>query len=153
MAKDKTKILAIASSGGHWIQLMRLVPAFAGSEVIYVSTHSGYKEQVKGSVFHSVSDATRWEKMKLIKMAFEVRRIINTEKPDIIISTGAAPGLMAIIWGRLSGKKTIWIDSIANVDRISMSGRIAKPFASLHLTQWEHLANGISTIFKGTVLS
>ena len=153
MAKDKPKILAIASSGGHWIQLMRLVPAFDGSEVIYVSTHSGYKEQVKGAVFHAVSDATRWEKMKLIKMAFEVRSIINTEKPDIIISTGAAPGLMAIIWGRLRGKKTIWIDSIANVDRISMSGRIARPFSSLHLTQWEHLSNGISTLFKGTVLS
>lgn len=100
-----------------------------------------------------VSDATRWEKMKLIKMAFEVRKIISIEKPDIIISTGAAPGLMAIIWGRLTGKKTIWIDSIANVDQISMSGRIAKPFTNLHLTQWEHLANGISTHFKGTVIS
>lgn len=153
MAKNKKKILAIASSGGHWIQLMRLIPAFDGSEVVFVSTHSGYKDQVKGAVFHAVTDATRWEKMKLIKMAFEVRKIISFEKPDIIVSTGAAPGLMAIIWGKLSGRKTIWIDSIANVDRISMSGRIARPFTNLHLTQWEHLANGISTLFKGTVIS
>jgi hypothetical protein len=60
---------------------------------------------------------------------------------------------MAVIWGRLTGRRTIWIDSIANVDRISMSGRIARPFASLHLTQWEHLSNGTKTHFKGTVLS
>jgi UDP-N-acetylglucosamine:LPS N-acetylglucosamine transferase len=153
MLKKKQKILAIASSGGHWVQLMRLSPAFVGADLIFVSTHPGYKDQVAGAVFHSVTDATRWEKMKLIKMAFEVRKIISVEKPDIIISTGAAPGLMAILWGRLLGKKTIWIDSIANVDRISMSGRIARPFTHLHLTQWEHLSNGISTLFKGTVIS
>lgn len=153
MSARKPKILAIASSGGHWIQLMRLTPAFAEAEVVFVSTHPGYQGQVNGSAFYTVTDATRWEKLKLLRMAFEVRRIIHKEKPDVVISTGAAPGLMAVIWGRLTGRRTIWIDSIANVDRISMSGRIARPFASLHLTQWEHLSNGTKTHFKGTVLT
>jgi hypothetical protein len=39
----------------------------------------------------------------------------------------------------LFGKKTIWIDSLANFDRISVSGRIASLFSNLILTQWEHL--------------
>lgn len=149
----KIKILAIASNGGHWIQLLRLLPAFDGQDIIFVSTHKGNQAQVEGYKFYAVTDATRWEKLKLIKMAFEVRKIIVNENPDVIISTGAAPGLMAIIWGCLKSKKTIWIDSIANVDRISMSGRIAKPFSRLHLTQWDHLADNKSTFFKGTVIS
>ncbi|KAF5057784.1 Oligosaccharide biosynthesis protein Alg14 like protein [anaerobic digester metagenome] len=149
----KIKILAIASSGGHWIQLLRLLPAFDGQDIIFVSTHKGNQAQAEGHKFYAVTDATRWEKLKLIKMAFEVRRIIANENPDVIISTGAAPGLMAIIWGWMKNKKTIWIDSIANVDRISMSGRIAKPFSRLHLTQWDHLADNKSTFFKGTVIS
>lgn len=147
------KILAVASGGGHWIQLMRLRPAFEGCNVVYVSTHEGYQKQVKGSVFHSVTDANRWNKIRLVKMAFEVIRIVMKEKPDLVISTGAAPGLLAIVWGRLTGSKTIWLDSIANVERISMSGRLARPFASVHLTQWEELARGESTIYKGNVIA
>ncbi len=153
MLKKKPKVLAIASGGGHWIQLLRLRPAFEGCKVVYVSTHEGYHNQVHGSVFHSVTDANRWNKLKLIKMAFEVFLIIIKENPDIVISTGAAPGLVAIFLGNLVRKKTLWIDSIANVERISLSGRLAKPFSGLHITQWEHLADGIKTFYKGNVIS
>ena len=146
------KVLAIASSGGHWIQLLRLMPAFSTRKVIFVSTHQGYRKQVMGNKFYAVSDGTRWQKLKLIKMGFEVGKIVLSERPDVIISTGAAPGLMAIIWAWLLRKKSIWIDSIANVDRISMSGRIAKKFCTLHLTQWEDLADNKTTFFKGTVI-
>lgn len=153
MKERKKKILAVASGGGHWIQLQRLQPAFEGCEVVFISTHDGYRKHAGNSRFYAVTDANRWNKLKLIKMAFEVIRIVNKERPDIVISTGAAPGLLAIIWGRLSLKKTIWVDSIANVEKISMSGRLAKPFSSIHLTQWEELADGVSTFFKGNVIS
>lgn len=151
MIKPK-KILAVASKGGHWIQLMRLRPAFSGCEVVYVSTDDGYKNLVQGHVFYAVTDASRWSKLRLLKMAFEVRKVVSHEKPDVIITTGAAPGLLALIWGKLTGCKTIWLDSIANAERISMSGRIARPFANLHLTQWEHLADK-KTLFRGNVIA
>lgn len=153
MNLKRKKILAVASGGGHWIQLMRLRPAFEGCEVVYISTHEGYQKQVKDSVFYAVTDANRWNKLKLIRMAFEVLRVVMKEKPDLIISTGAAPGLLAIVWGRLSGKKAIWLDSIANVEKISMSGRLVRPFTNIHLTQWEELANGSTTLYKGNVIS
>lgn len=146
------KILAVASEGGHWIQLLRLQSAFREAEVVFVSTHKAYSSNKSNHKFYSVIDANRWNKLKLIKMANQVRVIIKKEKPDYVISTGAAPGLAAIFWGKMSGSKTIWIDSIANVERISMSGRLIKPFTNLHLTQWPHLANG-KTLYKGTVIS
>lgn len=152
MAEKTKKILAVASGGGHWIQLMRLKTAFTGYEVVYISTHKGYKKMVDSARFYKVTDGNRWSKWNLIKMAFEIRKVIKTEKPDFIISTGAAPGLFALLWGRLSGSKTIWLDSIANVEKISLSGRIIKPFAHLHLTQWKKLAAN-KTIFKGNVIS
>jgi hypothetical protein len=37
-------------------------------------------------------------------------------------------------------KKVVWIDSIANVERLSLSGRIVRPFADLFLVQWPELA-------------
>ncbi|HLN53773.1 MAG TPA: glycosyltransferase [Lentimicrobium sp.] len=146
------KILAVASAGGHWIQLLRLRKAFEGAEIIYVSTHKASHMSENKDKYYSIIDANRWNKLKLIQMAYQVKTIIDKEKPDYIISTGAAPGLAAILWGRLRGSKTIWIDSIANVERISLSGRLIKPFSDLHITQWPHLAKG-KTIYKGTVIA
>mgnify|MGYP000888391590 CR=1 FL=1 len=149
--QNRFKILAVASGGGHWIQLLRTQKAFKDADVVFVSTFSNYKFKDPGFKYRSVPDANRWNKLRLIKMAFTVKNIVDEEKPDFIISTGAAPGMAAVFWGKLKGVKTIWIDSIANVERLSLSGRLIKPFADLHITQWPHLAKG-KTIYKGTVI-
>lgn len=149
---NRKKIMAVASGGGHWIQLMRLSNAFQDADIVYVSTHKSVKLNSANTKFYSVTDANRWNKLRLLIMANQIRKLIATEKPDYIISTGAAPGLAAILWGRLHGCKTIWIDSIANVEKISLSGQLIRPVVDLHLTQWPHLAKG-KTQFKGTVLS
>ncbi len=149
--QNKYKILAVASGGGHWIQLLRTRKAFKEADVVFVSTFNSYTFQESGYRYRSVPDANRWNKLKLIKMAFILKNIVDEEKPDFIISTGAAPGLAAIFWGKLKGIKTIWIDSIANVERLSLSGRLIKPIADLHITQWPHLAKG-KTVYKGTVI-
>ncbi|TLV03232.1 oligosaccharide biosynthesis protein Alg14 [Dyadobacter luticola] len=146
------KILAIASAGGHWVQLLRLKPAFEGHELIFVSTKTSFKETVKGHKFYSIPDASRWNKLKLIYSLICVFKIVFRSKPNIIITTGAAPGLMGIIAGKVIGAKTIWIDSIANVENLSMSGQIATSIADKSYTQWPDLSNSKVT-FNGNVLS
>ena len=74
------------------------------------------------------------------------------EKPDVVITTGAAPGGVLILVAALLRKKTVWIDSIANVHRLSLSGRIASFFVSRTYTQWKELTNG-NIRFAGNVLS
>ena len=135
------KILAISSSGGHWTQLMRVTPSFKGHEVIFISTLNGYAKSVQNNKFYLVSDASAWSKFGLIILFFQLLKIIIKERPKIVISTGAAPGLFAIVIGRILGARTIWLDSIANNEELSRSGKLAIPFTHLHLTQWEHLAN------------
>ena len=36
----------------------------------------------------------------------------------------------------------MWIDSVANVEELSMSGQMASASGDLCLTQWPHLAGG-----------
>ena len=71
-------------------------------------------------------------------------------RPDVIITTGAAPGLLAILLGKLFFKKTIWIDSIANAENLSLCGKLSKGLANITLTQWESLATD-KVNFKGSV--
>jgi len=146
------KILAIASAGGHWVQLLRLKPAFEGHELIYASTKKSFADTVKGYQFYDIPDASRWNKLKLIYSLLCVFKLIFSLRPNIIITTGAAPGLMGIIAGKMIGAKTVWVDSIANVENLSMSGKIAASIADKSYTQWPDLSNSKVT-FSGNVLS
>ena len=146
------RILAVASGGGHWVQLLRLRPAFAGCDVAYVTVQASYAEQVDGCRFYRITDATRWSRWDLFKMVFQVAWIVLRERPDVVISTGAAPGVVALRMGKWLGAKTVWLDSIANVERMSMSGERVRSFTDLWLTQWDHLAKDEGPVYRGGVL-
>jgi UDP-N-acetylglucosamine:LPS N-acetylglucosamine transferase len=149
---SRKKLLAVASSGGHWTQLLRVVPALTSFEVVFVTVLQSYRSQVPDNRFYFVNDANRWNKLRLITLAIRVAWIIGKERPDFVVSTGAAPGYFALLFGRLFGAKTIWIDSITNIERLSMSGSLVGPHADLWLTQWPHLARPEGPHFGGSVL-
>jgi UDP-N-acetylglucosamine:LPS N-acetylglucosamine transferase len=136
------RILAVASSGGHWVQLRRLAPAFEGQDVTYLTTHRGHRAEVGQAPFYAVNDANLWNKLALVRCALKIFWVLLRVRPSVVVSTGAAPGYLAIRCARLLGARTVWIDSIANVEELSMSGRMASATADLCLTQWPHLARG-----------
>lgn len=150
--KERRKVLAIASGGGHWVQLLRLSPAFEGCDVAFVTVSEAYRAEVPAKRFYVVNDATRWNKLGLLMLAVRLLRIIRRERPDVIISTGAAPGYLGIRMGRLLGCRTVWLDSIANVDSLSLSGKRIGRHVDLWLTQWPHLAGPQGPYFMGAVL-
>jgi hypothetical protein len=149
---NRGRVLAVASSGGHWVQLRRVVPAFEGFEVVYVTVLESYRSQVPGNRFYSVNDATRWNKPGLVLLALRLAWIIGRERPAVVISTGAAPGYFALLLGRWFGARTIWIDSMANIEELSLSGLRAGRHADLWLTQWPHLAKADGPQYGGSVL-
>ena len=137
----RRKVMAVASIGGHWIQLLRIARPMEGHyEMVYVSTHPKCATMVEGRKFCLTTDFSRSNAWKLIPSFFKAIKTIRKEKPDAIITTGAAPGLVYLLAGKLLGRKTIWIDSIANVNHLSLSGRIAAIFVSRVYTQWQHLS-------------
>lgn len=71
---------------------------------------------------------------------FNILGILLKERPAAIVTTGAAPGLLTIILGRMTGIKTIWVDSVANVQTMSACGKLARKFATHVYTQWPGLA-------------
>ncbi|OOQ57089.1 glycosyltransferase family protein [Mucilaginibacter pedocola] len=145
------KVLAVASIGGHWIQLLRLMPLFKEHDVTFMSTNPSLQDTVKEYKFYHVPDSNRRDKVALMKSTLSVSWLVFKIWPRVIITTGAAPGLIAIFAGKLIGAKTIWIDSIANVDRLSMSGKMALKIADRVYTQWEHLQTE-QVIYSGNIL-
>lgn len=133
------RILAVSSGGGHWEQLMLLKGALDGHDVVFANTIPGLAEKSGIAAGHVISDCNRNQMSALLRCARDVTGLIIKNRPGLVITTGAAPGLIALMIGRLFGARTVWIDSVANSEKISMSGRVARVFAHLHVTQWQHL--------------
>jgi len=150
--KNRTRILAIASGGGHWIQLLRLRPAFAGADLSYASVDPALSADVPGHRFFRFPDANRDRKLALLWQVLCIAWILLRLRPDVIVSTGASCGYVAIRMGRLLGARTLFIDSIANAERLSLSGHLACRHANLTLTQWPHLAGSEGAKYRGSVL-
>lgn len=152
-ATPSRRVLAIASGGGHWIQLQRLRPAFADFDVAYVSVYADYAEDVSGERFYLVTDATRNNVFKLLVLIPQFIRILAREKPDVVITTGSAPGLVGLAVAKaFTRARTVWIDSIANCERVSTSGMQARFVADEWLTQWPELASAKGPKYWGAVL-
>jgi hypothetical protein len=151
MDRKPPKLLAAASAGGHWVQLLRLRPAFEGFEVAFLTTNESCRTEVSERVY-LVNEASRWNKLALLVMCARVVWAVARVRPDFVISTGAAPGYMALRFGRMIGARTIWLDSIANADELSLSGQRIGKHADLWLTQWPHLASSSGPRYMGCVL-
>lgn len=152
MSPRKKKILAVSSGGGHWVELIRLSSAFEGHVVVYATVDKAYRSEAGSAHFYTIRDVTRWNKLRWVQTFMKLAYILLREQPDVVISTGALPGYFSLRLAKWLGIKTIWIDSIANVEELSLSGQSIGKHADLWLTQWPQLAKPGGPVYRGTVL-
>ncbi|MFC0205076.1 glucuronosyltransferase [Novosphingobium soli] len=151
--RARRRVLLVASGGGHWIELTRLGPAFENCDCDFVSTVPNLAPPVGERPVRTITDSSRDSRLNVLHSFSQLWRIIRDIRPDLVVSTGAAPGALAIAIARLRGIQTIWIDSIANSEELSLSCKAVRPFAHLRLTQWPHLAQTHSGIhYFGRIL-
>ena len=152
LSSRTARVLAAASGGGHWVQLQRLRPAFRGFDVAYVSMFESYRQAVQGNRYYVIPDASRFDLKGFIPVFWGAANIVARERPKVIITTGSAPMLTFLVLGRLIGAKTLWIDSIANSERLSSSGRLAVRLAHKVVSQWPDVAAAERVDCWGSVL-
>ena len=140
--QDKIRICLAASAGGHLTQLMALSESWKGIETFFVTTASFVKDDINGfGDVYVVGECNRQHPVRVLKVFLKCVKIVLKEKPGMVISTGAAAGCMTCFLAKIYGAKIIWIDSITNVRKISLSGRMVKYISDLFLVQWPHLAS------------
>ncbi len=136
----RAKVCIAASAGGHLAEILKTAPAWDGFDVFFVTSDgaAGTDLESRGRV-RVVGDANRFHPLRAAAVLFRCLRVMFRERPDAVFSTGALPGCFACLAGRLVGAKVVWLDSFTNINRLSLSGRIVKPFAELFLVQWPEL--------------
>lgn len=150
MSPKDLRVLAVASAGGHLVQLRRLRAAFRGCRTLWVVTDPAFAHDIALDAARdgepapqvcAVPDGSLWTKVDLARQFLAMSWIVLRFRPHAVVTTGAAPGYFAIRLARLLGaRRTVWIDSIANADELSRAGQEAGRHADLFLTQWPELA-------------
>ncbi len=134
------KICLAASAGGHLDQLLRISSAWSGADAVFVTSQELARERLSAlGPVHVIGECNRENPIEVARVFARCHAIARQERFDACISTGAAPGLLMCLAARAYGSRIIWVDSIANVERLSLSGRLVRPIADLILTQWPHL--------------
>ena len=148
----KQRVLAVCSGGGHWIQMKRLAPAFDGFDLTYATVTCSDQDRLLPARVLRIPDANRDTKFKLILLTLRLTWIVARYRPTVVISTGAAPGYLAVRLGRLVGAKTLFMDSIANAEELSLSAKMVIPYADVTLSQWTSVADSKGISYWGAVL-
>ena len=145
-------VLCVASTGGHFVQLTKIMAGLPSGRAHFVSTARGDASLLVGYSHETIPEASRTSRLSLARCAWRILRILLRHRPSLVVSTGAAPGYLAVRLGHLLGARTVWIDSVANVEEVSMAGRLARPHSDLFLVQWPHLAEAGQGEYRGSVL-
>ena len=125
------KICFIASSGGHFEQLMMLKPLMKKYDSLIVTEKTNYS--VSNSEFNTyyLHQVNRREK------SFIFRMIGNSLKA--VISTGALATIPMCLFGKIFGKKIIFIESFAKVNSQTLTGKLVYKFADQFYVQWDEM--------------
>jgi hypothetical protein len=137
------RICVGASAGGHMNQLLKLLEASGSwpqAPSFYVTTLEALAEKLaqRGPVY-VIGECNRQHPLRVVQVLVRSLRMLRKERPDVIITTGSLPLAVVCLAAKLFGAKIVWIDSIANIQRLSLSGRMIRHFADLFLTQWPEL--------------
>jgi len=138
------KICAGASSGGHMTELFSLlseIDAWPVKPSVYLTSRSIWasKLQEYGPTY-VVGECDRTKPLQILITAWKSLSFILKERPDIIITTGSLPIAITCLIGKVFGTKIVWIDSIAQIDELSMSGKLVLKYADVFFTQWPEVA-------------
>ncbi len=152
--KKKLRICLAASAGGHLTQLLKLSESWRDYDIVWITTSILVKEKLQqyGKVY-AVGECNREHLFRVLKVLLRCIKIIIHERPDVVISSGAAIGCIMCFLGKLLRADIVWLDSITNVERISLSGRMVRCIADLFLVQWPEIAEQYKNVeYAGEVI-
>lgn len=146
--------MLVCSSGGHLQEMARLRPAFDGYERTWVTLEGSDVEHLLSDEDVVIAHGpTNRSIRKLLRNMVVAWRVVRRRRPQVIISTGAALAVPFFVFGKLFGARLIFIESLARVTSLSLSGRLVYPLADRFFVQWpEATAKRERAIFRGSVL-
>ncbi|HAK38846.1 polysaccharide biosynthesis protein CpsF [Streptococcus infantarius subsp. infantarius] len=134
------KICLVGSSGGHLAHLNMLKPFWSREDRFWVTfDKEDARSILKDEKMYPCYFPTNRNLKNLIKNTFLAIRILRKERPDVIISSGAAVAVPFFYLGKLFGAKTVYIEVFDRIDKPTVTGKLVYPVTDKFIVQWEEM--------------
>jgi UDP-N-acetylglucosamine:LPS N-acetylglucosamine transferase len=145
--REPLRLVAGASAGGHTNELLILLDAAQGvwpvQPAVFVTTM-----EIAGSGFarfgrpvRVIGEADRRKPLQALAVLWRAMRWVLHDRPDVIVTTGSMPMAVYSIWAKLLLRsRIVWVDSVAQVDDLSLSGKVMRRVADVCLAQWPEVS-------------
>lgn len=138
MNDKELKVCLVGSSGGHLTHLYMLKPFWKNKNRFWVTfDKEDAKSLLENEKVYPCYYPTNRSKKALIKNLKVAYKVLKKEKPDLIISSGAAVAVPFFYIGKIMGAKLIYIEVFDRLDKPTMTGRMVYPITDKFIVQWE----------------
>lgn len=136
------KVCFICSSGGHLEQIKQLYKVREKYDYFYVLPKTKNTKMMKEKKYLTIT----WERtnkfvflLNVILWSIEELFIFIKERPDVVISTGAANAVPMCLIAKFFRRKVIFIETFARISSPSKTGMLMYKYADLFIVQWKEL--------------
>lgn len=144
---DKMKrVLFVSSTGGHFDEMMQLKKMFSKYDYYIITEKTKSTLSLVDKYHHRVNYLVYGTKdkwliypFKLLFNSFKSLILYFKIRPEVIITTGAHTAGPICCIGKIFGSKIIYIESFANMETKTITGRLIYHFADLFIVQWESM--------------
>ena len=134
------KVGLVGSSGGHLTHLYMLKPFWQDKNRFWVTFD---KEDARSLLaeekMYPCYYPTNRNLWNLIRNTFVAVKVLWKEKPDLLISSGAAVAVPFFYLAKLMGKKLVYIEVFDRIDKPTLTGKLVYPIVDRFIVQWEEM--------------
>jgi UDP-N-acetylglucosamine:LPS N-acetylglucosamine transferase len=157
----KTDVMLVCSSGGHLLQLHALSSAWRDLSRLWVTFDKSDARSLLAAerlVFGRGPTNFATHRARSIQNLFAnlvlAWRLVRTERPRVLVTTGAGIAVPFAWVARLHGARVIYVESLTRFQGPSLSCRLIAPVAHRLYVQWPELAEKVRHgVFCGSVAS
>lgn len=134
------KVGLVGSSGGHLAHLYMLKPSWSQHERFWVTFDKQDAQSLlaKEVMYPCYYPTNRSLKALLINTRL-AWRVLRKERPDVLVSTGAAVAVPFFYLAKLMGIKTVYIEVFDRIDKPTMTGKLVHPVCDKFIVQWDEM--------------
>lgn len=134
------KVCLVGSSGGHLTHLYMLKPFWQDKDRFWVTfDKEDAKSLLEGEIMYPCYYPTNRSLKGLIINSMLAIKVLKKERPDLIVSSGAAVAVPFFYIGKILGAKTVYIEVFDRINKSTLSGKMVYPVTDKFIVQWEEM--------------
>lgn len=132
------KVCLVGSSGGHLTHLYMLQQFWKDKERVWVTfDKEDARSILENEQVYPCYFPTNRNLKNLIRNTLVAIKVLKKEKPDLIISSGAAVAVPFFYLGKLFGAKLIYIEVFDRIDKPTVTGKLVYPIVDKFIVEWD----------------